>query len=165
MIHPDRLGHVVIKVRDLERSRNFYTALLGLEVMGEVPEFRLLFLASNRRDHHELGLMEVGPNAEPGQSSQVGLLHIAFRLRNFDELREAYQDLKRWGVTIRGTVDHGVAKGIYFLDPDGNELEVYCDGDPEKFGQWPNHYAGREKLEFAADLPGLGVSIPPAAEK
>ena len=59
MIHPDRIGHIVLKVRSLERSRPFYTEVLGLEVMKELPEVKMVFLASNRRDHHEIALAEV----------------------------------------------------------------------------------------------------------
>ena len=54
MIHPDRIGHVVIKVRSLERSRRFYTDVLGLELMKELPEVKMIFLASNRRDHQPM---------------------------------------------------------------------------------------------------------------
>jgi len=69
MIHPDRIGHVVIKVRDLERSRRFYTEVLGLELMKELPEVKMIFLASNRRDHHELALAEIGqPPGVPGRT-------------------------------------------------------------------------------------------------
>jgi catechol-2,3-dioxygenase len=61
MIVPDRIGHVVIKVRDLERSRNFYTDVIGLKLMMEAPKIKMAFFASNGRDHHELGCIEVGP--------------------------------------------------------------------------------------------------------
>ncbi|MGH7907367.1 MAG: VOC family protein [Candidatus Binataceae bacterium] len=162
MIHPDRIGHVVIKVRDLDRSVKFYTEVMGLELMGRVPEFKIAFLASNRRDHHEIGLMEVGEGAEESKFAQVGLLHVAFRMKNYEELSAAYKELSARGIRINATVDHGVAKGVYFPDPDGNELELYIDGNPEEYGKWPNGYAGREKLDFAPDAPGLVSSIPTA---
>ncbi|MBF6568106.1 MAG: VOC family protein [Candidatus Binataceae bacterium] len=161
MIHPERLGHVVIKVRDLERSKKFYIEVLGMDLMEEVPQFRIAFLAFNRRDHHEIGLLEVGPEADPGKFEQVGLLHIAFRMKTYEELRAAYQELKSREVKVVATVDHGVARGVYFKDPDGNELELYVDGDPAVFGKWPNAYAGVEKLDFAQDSPGLMESVLP----
>jgi catechol 2,3-dioxygenase len=160
MIRPDRIGHVVIKVRDLERSKKFYSEVLGLTQMGEVKEFKIAFFAANRNDHHELGLIEVGPEAEDGKFEQVGLLHFAFRMKSYDELREAYRELKAHNVPVVATTDHGVARGVYFKDPDGNEMELYVDGDPAEFGKWPNPYAGVQKLDFAEDSPGLMDSVP-----
>jgi catechol 2,3-dioxygenase len=162
MIHPDRLGHVVIKVRDLERSKKFYTEVIGLEFMGEVPQFKIAFLAANRNDHHELGLLEVGSEADGGKFEQIGLLHFAFRLKSYDELGAAYRELKDRGVEVLATTDHGVARGVYFKDPDGNEMEFYVDGDPAQFGKWENPYAGVQKLDFAQDSPGLMESVPTA---
>ncbi|MEW6299619.1 MAG: VOC family protein [Thermodesulfobacteriota bacterium] len=155
MIHPERIAHVVIKVRDLERSRAFYTGILGMQVMKDVPQIRACFLSFNGRDHHEVALFEIGPQAEAPKANQTGLLHFAFRLRSEEDLRAAYQELKDKGVPISFTVNHGVSKSVYFRDPDGNELEVYCDNPPEEFVPMPNAYLGMEKLDFARDDPGL----------
>jgi len=155
MIHAERIGHVVIKVRNLERSRKFYTEVLGMDVMMDVPEFRGVFLANNRRDHHEIALFEVGPEAAGLQAKQIGLAHIAFRLRSEDELRAAYRELKERNVPISFTVDHGVTKSVYFRDPDGHELEVYCDNPPEQIAKFSNPYMGMSKLDFAPDDPSL----------
>jgi catechol 2,3-dioxygenase len=92
MIRPERIGHVVIKVRNLERSRKFYTEVLGMDVMMEIPAIHGVFLANNRRDHHEIALFEVGPEAAGLQAKQIGLAHIAFRLRTEAELRAATAD-------------------------------------------------------------------------
>ncbi|HEV8718483.1 MAG TPA: VOC family protein [Candidatus Binatia bacterium] len=159
MIRPERIGHVVIKVRNLERSRKFYTEVLGMDVMMEVPAIRGVFLANNRRDHHEIALFEVGPEAAGLQAKQIGLAHIAFRLRHEAELRAAYQELKEKDVPISFTVDHGITKSVYFRDPDGHELEVYCDNPPEEIAKFPNSYMGMEKLAFAQDAPGLADVI------
>jgi catechol 2,3-dioxygenase len=156
MIRPDRIGHVVIKVRDLERSKRFYREVLGLDLMGELATPRISFLAANRNDHHEIGLLEVGPEAPDASPAAVGLVHIAFRLKNDDELVAAYRELKERGVRIHFTVDHGVTKSVYFFDPDGNELEVYSDNSPEEIAAFENAYAGMEKLGFAPEEPGLG---------
>jgi len=64
MIHAERIGHVVIKVRNLERSRKFYTDILGMQVMKAVPEIGAVFLSFNGQDHHEVALFQVGPQAE-----------------------------------------------------------------------------------------------------
>ncbi len=157
MINPDRIGHVVLKVRDLARSRRFYTEVLGLDLMFEMPG--MAFLASHRRDHHELALMEVGAGAEPPKGPQVGLAHVAFRLGDEAELVRAYRELKERQVPICFTVHHGITKSVYFLDPDGNQLEVYCDVPPEQRPKLPSDYMGMERLDFAPDEPSLGDVI------
>jgi catechol 2,3-dioxygenase len=159
MIKADRIGHVVLKVRNLERSRAFYTEVLGMDVMMEIPAIPAVFLANNRRDHHEIALFEVGPAAEGLQANQIGLAHVAFRLRNEQELRAAYKEFKERHVPISFTVDHGVTKSVYFRDPDGHELEVYCDNAPEEIAKFPNPYLGMSKLDFAQDDPGLADVI------
>jgi catechol 2,3-dioxygenase len=159
MIRPERIAHVVIRVRDLQRSRKFYTEVLGMDVMMEAPALRGVFLANNRRDHHELALIEVGPQAEGPRGNQLGLSHIAFRLRTEAELRAAYRELKEKDVPIAFTVNRGITKSVYFYDPDGYELEVYCDNPPEEIAKLPNSYLGRDKLEFAPHDPGLAEAL------
>ncbi len=160
MIKPDRIGHVVIKVRDLERSKKFYTEVLGLQQMMELPQIRMAFFASNGRDHHELACVEVGAEAAGNQPKQIGLVHIAFRLRDEEHLRAAYREFKEKNVPIVFTVDHGITKSIYFRDPDGNQLEVYCDNPPEYIAQMKqNKYAGMDKLDFAPDDPGIAEAF------
>jgi catechol 2,3-dioxygenase len=155
MVKAERIGHIVLKVRNLERSRAFYTGVLGMDVMMEIPAIPGVFLATDRRDHHEIALFEVGAAAEGVRSDQIGLAHVAFRLRDERALRAAYEEFKEKHVPISFTVDHGVTKSIYFRDPDGHELEVYCDNSPEEIAKFPNPYMGTSKLEFASDDPGL----------
>ncbi len=157
MINPDRIGHVVLKVRDLARARQFYSEVLGLEVMFEMPG--MAFLASHRRDHHEIGLMEVGPDAEAPKGPQVGLAHVAFRLGDEAELIRAYRELKEREVPIAFTVHHGITKSVYFLDPDGNQLEVYCDVPPAQRPTMAKDYMGMEGLDFASGDPSLADVI------
>jgi catechol 2,3-dioxygenase len=159
MILPERIGHVVIKVRDLERSTKFYTEVLGLQVMKLEPEIKMGFFASNGRDHHEFAAIEVGADAPVSPAHAIGLSHIAFRLRDEAHLRAAYADLKAHGVEIVTAVNHGVTKSVYFRDPDGNQLEVYCDGLPEQVAKLADPYMGTEKLEFAKDAPDFREAI------
>jgi catechol 2,3-dioxygenase len=154
MIKTERIGHVVLKIRELARSRQFYSEVLGLDVMFEMPG--MAFLASNRRDHHEIGLMEVGAAAEEPKGRQVGLAHVAFRLKDEAELIKAYRELKERRVPISFTVHHGITKSVYFLDPDGNQLEVYCDVPKEEQLKTGKGYTGMERLDFAPDDPSLG---------
>jgi len=159
MIRPERIGHVVIKVRDLERSAKFYTEVMGLQIMKMERGFKMGFFASNGRDHHEIAAMEVGPDAPVPAPRSIGLSHIAFRLRDEAHLRAAYEDLKAHGVKITTAINHGVTKSVYFSDPDGNQLEVYCDGLPEEVAKFPDPYAGMEGLDFAKDAPDFMEGI------
>ena len=157
MINPDRIGHVVLKVRDLERSRRFYSEVLGLDVMSENP--RMVFLASHRRDHHEIALMEVGAAAEGPRHQQVGLAHVAFRVSDEAELVKGYRELKERNVPIAFTVHHGITKSVYFLDPDGNQLEIYCDVPPDQRPKMPDDSMGMDRLDFAPGDPSLADVI------
>lgn len=91
MIKVDRIAHVVIKVRDLNKSLDFYTRVIGLKEMGRIDP--MVAFLSTGRDHHELGIAQVGPDAPSAPFYQVGMEHFSFRLNNEDDLREAYQTL------------------------------------------------------------------------
>jgi catechol 2,3-dioxygenase len=153
MICPERIGHVVLKVRDLERTKKFYAEVMGLEVMKVEPSIKMAFFASNGRDHHEIAAIEIDGNVPDSQAGGVGLSHLAFRLRDEAHLRAAYTDLKEHEVKIISAVNHGVTKSIYFRDPDGHLLEVYCDGLPEELAKFPDPYMGMGALDFAKDAP------------
>lgn len=157
MIKIERVAHVVIKVRNMERSLDFYTRVLGLKVMGSIdPMVKFL---STGRDHHELGIAEVGAEAPDSKFFQVGMEHFAFKLSTEDDLREAYDTLLSEDVKIAYTINHGVAKSVYFYDPDGNQLEVYVDNTPEEVASFTNPYGGMDKLPFALDKPSLMDNI------
>jgi catechol 2,3-dioxygenase len=153
MIKPDRIGHVVLKVRDIERTKKFYTEVLGLEIMQFEPSIKMAFFASNRRDHHEIAAIEVERTAPESAPGAVGLSHVAFRLRDQEHLRAAYAELKKHGVAVVSAVDHGVTKSIYFRDPDDHMLEVYCDGLPQEVAKFPDPYMGTGAIVFAKDAP------------
>ncbi len=122
------LGHVVLYVRDIERSRHFYGDVLGFPELprGEFPGAAAF---STGRTHHELLLIEVGEDATPIPAGRrLGMYHIGFKIGDTDdELRAALEELQRHDVTIVGASDHTVTHSLYLLDPDGNELELYVD--------------------------------------
>lgn len=121
------LGHVVLYVRDLAASRHFYGEILGFaELPSQIPGAALF---SSGRTHHELLLIEVGPDATPiPPGRRVGMYHIGLKVGDSDdELRVALAELQAAGVEILGTTDHIVTHSVYLLDPDGNELELYVD--------------------------------------
>ena len=125
MIQAHKLGHIVLKVRDASKSRDFYTQTLGLKVAHEDLKRGTVFLSFGR-EHHELALFQLA-SGEPPTAAQPGMHHMAWRLQNFDELREAYKELKAMGVPVESTVEHNVTRSVYFPDPDGNRVELYCD--------------------------------------
>jgi catechol-2,3-dioxygenase len=122
------LGHVVLYVRDIERSRHFYGDVLGFPELPRGP-FPGAAAFSTGRTHHELLLIEVGEDATPIPSGRrVGMYHIGFKIGDTDDdLRAALAELQRHGVELVGASDHTVTHSLYLLDPDGNELELYVD--------------------------------------
>jgi catechol 2,3-dioxygenase len=125
MIQAKKLGHVVLKVRDAASSRDFYTRTLGLKVAYEDLQQGMVFLSFGR-EHHDLALFQLAAG-EPPAATQPGLHHMAWQLESFDELQAAYRELKQIGVTVESTAEHNVTRSIYFPDPDGNRVELYCD--------------------------------------
>jgi catechol 2,3-dioxygenase len=126
MVRPRKVGHVVLKVRDLKRAEQFYTEVLGFEVVTRLNRPRGVFFTLGEQ-HHDLAVLEVPPEADVVKEKQVGLHHVALQVGSFAELQECYRTLKAQNVTITRTIDHLITKSIYFLDPDGNGLELYCD--------------------------------------
>jgi catechol 2,3-dioxygenase len=123
------LGHLVLYVRNLERSVGFYRDVLGWrEVVPDVPGMPAAAFSSGRT-HHELLLIEVGENAEAiPRGRHVGLYHFGLKVGDTDdELRDALQRVRDAGVRVVGTGDHTVTHSLYILDPDGNEIELYID--------------------------------------
>ncbi len=125
MLEPLGIGHVVLKVRDLDRSLAFYRDLLGFRVASEMSNV-MIFLTATGDNHHDLALLRVGQQAPSPVPSAVGLYHLAIRLADLDAVRAAHTLLRDRGL-LRGAVDHGVSRSLYTADPDGNEIELYCD--------------------------------------
>jgi catechol 2,3-dioxygenase len=123
------LGHIVLYVRDLERSVRFYRDVLGWRQVGpgDLPFPAAMF--SGGRTHHELLLIEVGADATPIPAGRrVGLYHFGLKVGDTDdELRDALARLQEAGVPLMGTADHGMTHSLYLADPDGNEIELYID--------------------------------------
>ena len=123
------LGHLVLYVRDIERSARFYGDVLGWERIS-TPGLQFPAAAfSGGRTHHELLLIEVGPDAQPQPSGRrVGLYHFGLKVGDSDdELRDALRRVREAGVEVVGLSDHTVSHSLYILDPDGNEIELYID--------------------------------------
>jgi catechol 2,3-dioxygenase len=125
MIQARKLGHVVLRVRDAMKSKEFYVRTLGLKVAHENYERGAVFLSFGK-EHHDLALFQLAKDAAAPEN-HAGLHHVAWQLGSFDELRAAYQELKTLGIEVESTVEHNVTRSVYFPDPDGNRVELYCD--------------------------------------
>ena len=137
-----RVGHLVLKVKDIERSRRFFAEVLGFPQVGDNNRGMLFFSTDVRDNHHMLAIRAAKNGAPMPDPEQVGMEHVSFEVGTFAELQEVYRRFKECNVKIRHTVFHGVAKSIYFFDPDGNMLEVYCNVPPEEYRKSvPNPYS------------------------
>jgi catechol-2,3-dioxygenase len=123
----EQLGHAVLKVRDIGRAEDFYHGILGLPVAARQREgvSMTFFTLGN---HHDLAVIEVGPDGPDAPANAPGLLHVAFKVGDsLDQLRSVKAELEATGVTIDMIADHTVAQSIYIHDPDGNAIELYVD--------------------------------------
>ena len=129
-IQLDRVGHCLIKVRDVERSCKFFVDVLGFQLMEQDPDHGGVFL-SLPGDGHTIDLSPVGnpETATPpvGQQDGVGVLHIAFKVASYEALHDAYDTLKANNVEVMRMTDHVSQRSMYFSDPDGNTLEIYYE--------------------------------------
>ena len=120
-----KVGHVVLKCQDLEKAREFYVDVLGMTLAKFDPN-RGMFLRFNDY-HHDIAIFKTGPDADPPKQNQVGLVHVALVVDDLDTVKAWYAKLKARGVPIVGTADHAVTNSMYFKDPEGNTLEIYCE--------------------------------------
>lgn len=117
-----RVGHVVLGVRDPQKSIKFYTEVLGMELVNVLEEMQMAFFSFGERDH-DIAVIKV-PDDQPVGSA--GLAHTALEIEGGQEqLRELYERLKSYDARVEFTADHVLTKSVYFFDPDGNRLEIF----------------------------------------
>ncbi|MFU8776760.1 MAG: VOC family protein [Roseovarius sp.] len=138
-VHPEaRIGHVHLKVADLDRAIGFYSGVLGFELQQKFGD-RAAFLSAGGY-HHHLGLNTwESLGGTPAPRGHTGLYHTAFLYPDRAQLADALRRVIRAGITIEGAADHGVSEAIYVSDPDGNGVELYRDR-PES--EWPRDSEG-----------------------
>ncbi len=127
------IGHVHLKVADLDRALDFYTGVLGFELQQRIGDEAAFVSAGGY--HHHIGLNTwQSRGGSPPPPGTTGLFHAAIRYPNRRALAVALRRLAEAGVPISGASDHGVSEAIYLSDPDGNGLELYWDRPRE---EWP----------------------------
>ena len=146
------IGHVHLKVADLERSLAFYRDVLGFEVMQRFGR-QAAFLSSGSY-HHHLGLNTwESAGGQPPAPGSTGLYHVALLYPSRAELADAVRRVVNAGIPLQGAADHGVSEAVYLRDPDGNGLELYWDRPKEK---WPRTADGALAMGTEPlDLDGL----------
>lgn len=133
-IHPGvRIGHVHLKVSDLDRALEFYCGVLGFELTQRYGDGAAFISAGGYHQHIGLNTWEsLGGSPPPPRAT--GLYQLALLYPSRAALADALQRLDRAGIPLEGASDHGVSEALYLRDPDGNGVELYCDRPPE---QWP----------------------------
>jgi catechol 2,3-dioxygenase len=126
MMRPRKVGHVVLNGHDLAQMEKFYTEVLGFEVVARTKRPRGVFFSLGEQ-HHDLAVIQAPSDAQTQRPTPTGLHHLALQVGSHAELRSCYQELKARGVPIAGAVDHKITHSVYFFDPEGNMIELFCD--------------------------------------
>jgi catechol 2,3-dioxygenase len=133
-LHPEvRIGHIHLKVADLDRAIGFYRDVLGFTLMQKFGRSAAFLSAGGYHHHIGLNTWDSAGGKPPGPGT-TGLYHAAILYPNRAELGKALRRLIDAGVSLTGAADHGVSEALYLNDPDGNGLELYVDRPRE---QWP----------------------------
>src|SRR3954462_8848447 len=138
-LHPDvGIGHIHLKVADLDRALHFYRDVLGFELTQRLGT-QAAFLSAGGY-HHHIGLNTWhSKGAPPAPERAAGLYHLAILYPTRAELADALRRLIAASIPLDGASDHGVSEALYLRDPDGNGVELYWDRPPE---EWPRTAAG-----------------------
>lgn len=119
-----KIGHVHLKVSNLERSEKFYQDLLGLRSTERLGE-QFSFLTFGHA-HHDVALQQIERNARQPDRSAVGLFHSAFEVENPEQFAEVISRIEEMNLSY-STVDYGISWAVYVSDPDGNGVEIFLD--------------------------------------
>lgn len=156
-IHPGvRIGHVHLKVADLDRALAFYCGVLGFQIMQRLGREAAFISAGGY--HHHIGLNTwESRGGSPPPSGSTGLYHVAILYPTRAELADALRRLTKAGIRLDGASDHGVSEALYLRDPDENGVELYWDRPQET---WPRTAEGElQMFTRPLDLRGLLATI------
>jgi len=131
------IGHVHLKVADLERALKFYCGVLGFELQQKFGTQAAFISAGGYHHHIGLNTWESAGGSPPPPRS-TGLYHVAILYPNRVQLADAVRRVLATGVELDGAADHGVSEAIYLRDPDGNGVELYCDRSESEWPRTPN---------------------------
>jgi catechol 2,3-dioxygenase len=142
------IGHVHLKVADVDRALDFYCGVLGFELMQRYGADAAFVSAGGY--HHHIGLNSwESKGGPPPPRGTTGLFHVAIRYPTRRALADALRRLIEAGVPLGGASDHGVSEALYLADPDGNGIELYRDRPEE---EWPAAREGQKVEMFTRPL-------------
>ncbi len=136
------VGHVHLKVSDLDRAIAFYRDVLGFDLVSRMGSGAAFLSAGGYHHHIGLNTWESRGGAPPAPGT-TGLYHVAFRYPDRASLADAVWRLARAGIALDGAADHGVSEAVYLHDPDGNGVELYRDRPQD---EWPRDADGNLAL-------------------
>jgi catechol 2,3-dioxygenase len=142
------IGHVHLKVSDIDRSLAFYRDVLGFDVTQRLGDEAAFLSAGGYHHHLGLNTWESRGGSPPGPGT-TGLYHVAIRYPDRATLGDALVRLRDAGIPITGATDHGVSEAVYLRDPDGNGIELYRDRPSE---EWPRAADGASLAMISAPL-------------
>ncbi len=145
------IGHVHLKVADIDRALAFYEGVLGFEVMARMGDQAAFISAGGYHHHIGLNTWESRGGSPPPRGT-TGLYHVAIRYPDRSARGDALRRLVDAGIPIDGATDHGVSEAIYLRDPDGNGVELYRDRPRE---EWPRDGDGVRMYNAPFDLEAL----------
>jgi catechol 2,3-dioxygenase len=146
------IGHVHLKVADLDRALAFYHGVLGFEVMARMGR-QAAFIAAGGY-HHHIGLNTwESRGGEPPPRGSTGLYHVAIRYPTRPDLARAVRRVVEAGIGLDGASDHAVSEAVYLRDPDDNGLELYVDRPREEWPRTPD--GGYALVSLPLDLDAL----------
>ena len=151
-----RVGHLVLQSEKSRILAEILHRVLGFPQVGENDRGMLFFSTDVNDNHHMLAIREAKPGAPMPNPEQIGMEHVSFEVASFAELQEVYRKFKENNVKFHQTIFHGVAKSIYFFDPDGNLLEVYCNVPPEEYRKSvsnPYYNYGKHRRRASRQIP------------
>jgi catechol 2,3-dioxygenase len=141
-----KIGHIVLKVEDVDSAVSFYCGVLGLKEVArrDFGEGPMTFLSTGN-SHHDVALVTANPpNSGPGS-----LHHFALKVgESLQDLRHVKQALAAEGIVVHMSLDHRVSQGIYISDPDGNLIELYVDADEKLWRHDPSLVANSDPLNL-----------------
>jgi catechol 2,3-dioxygenase len=147
-----RIGHVHLKVAELDRALSFYCGVLGFELMQRYGNQAAFVSAGGY--HHHIGLNTwESAGGQPPAPGTTGLYHLAILYPTRSELAAALRSVLSAGIALEGAADHGVSHALYLRDPDGNGVELYWDRPP---AEWPRSADGQlAMVTHRLDIAGL----------
>ncbi len=157
---PDQtaIGHVHLKVADLDRALAFYHGVLGFELVQRLPDNSAAFVSAGGYHHHIALNTWQSLGGTPPPARHTGLYHLAIRYPTRRDLGAAVKRVIDAGIQLHGVADHGVSESIYLADPDGNGVELTRDRPPEEWPRRPDgtiHMAMADPLDLGALIEGF----------